>query len=311
MFLIPSLGATISDCLVIILHHDFSSHLSHENFWSMENTGYLTFMSSARLLFLLPLIYHTYSGNRLRLSKLYMSFHVCSAVVVSCHFVAFSILTIDDAISKSNTMTQTNNINATKDDGNSYDSKEIDIIWTLLILSLISIALHIVILFHVRSTAPTNDAITRKFEGAQRVNNNSVGKTRKMLAYWIYDRYRRGHHSSDGAIHLTTAGSREEHDSHIAHHLNNVHSDGLDSFNPLSPPSHEYRDEMDQFRDENGYSQLRRRENGRPTDHGVNLGNIVGSLSEGYDGKEDLLQDSFCTFIVHQVTHMNIYTRIF
>lgn len=257
---------------MIILHHDFSSHLSHKHFWSIENTTYLTPMSLVRLLLLLPLMYHTYSGNRLRLPKLYMSFHVCSAVVVSCHFLAFSICAIDDAIS---------NTTSHKID----DSKEVDIIWTLLMLSLISITSHIVILFHVRSTAPTNDAITRKFEGAQRVNSNSVGKTRKMLAYWIYDRYRRGNHSFNNSMHLPATEPREEDVVvHSDHSLNNVDSDGLEGFNLSSRPSFEYRDEIGLgFRDERGYSQLRRRENGRTIDHGVNLGNIVGSLSEGYD----------------------------
>lgn len=119
MFLIPSLGATISDCLVILLHHDFLSHVSHDNLWSIENTTYLTFMSFARLLLLLPLIYHTYSGNRLRFPKIYLSFHICSAIVVTCHFFAFSIMTIDEAISKSNAMTRKEDIHISN-----YDSKE-------------------------------------------------------------------------------------------------------------------------------------------------------------------------------------------
>lgn len=289
MFLIPSLGATISDCLVILLHHDFSSHLSHENVWSIENTTYLTFMSFARLLLLLPLIYHTYSGNRLRFPKVYLSFHVCSAIVVTCHFCAFSIMTIEEAISKSNTITHEEDIHMTdKNEKKQYDSKEMDIIWTLLILSLIAITLHIIILFHVRSTAPTNDAITRKFEGAQRVNSSSVGKSRKMLAYWIYDRYRRGNYTAaTDAIPLPMSGFREDDSVRTTRNLNHMDdANGLENFNPSSPNSCEYRDESyEMMGDEHENSQLRRRDHGRSVDHaGVNLGNIVGSLSEGYDG---------------------------
>ena len=82
-----------------------------------------------------------------------------------------------------------------------------ELIWILLTLSLCSISLHIVILLHVRSTGPSDEVIRRKFEEGQswrstdsnhdsmgnNISNGSNGihRKRKMLAYWVYDRYRR------------------------------------------------------------------------------------------------------------------------
>lgn len=71
---------------------------------------------------------------------------------------------------------------------------EYDVIWILLALSLCSIFLHIVILLHVRSTAPSHDAIRQKLEEGQAFGDSSssnIHRNRKMLAYWIYYRYRR------------------------------------------------------------------------------------------------------------------------
>ena len=81
-------------------------------------------------------------------------------------------------------------------DKQSNIESEYDLIWILLTLSLCSICLHIVILLHVRSTAPSQDAIRQKFEEGQALGGDATvtattPRNRKMLAYWVYDRYKR------------------------------------------------------------------------------------------------------------------------
>jgi hypothetical protein len=76
--------------------------------------------------------------------------------------------------------------------------KQYDLIWILLTLSLLSIGLHVVILLHVRSTAPTNDALKRKFEdvnGSVTVSQSDYGNysdQKKRLGYWIYHQFKKG-----------------------------------------------------------------------------------------------------------------------
>lgn len=90
-------------------------------------------------------------------------------------------------------------------------SREDEIIWILLLISLISICLHITIFMHVRSTAPSNDAMNKYGYGRKRPRKGSKDKyrykysnvenaedgygysgTKKRLGYWIYKQYRNG-----------------------------------------------------------------------------------------------------------------------
>lgn len=286
MFLFPCIGALVSDVLVILLHKDFSPYLNHDNnVWSIENTSYVTPLSVIRLSLLLPLIYHTYSGHRLKFPRFYLIFHVVSALIVSCHFIAFSLRTASTSISSHNdhrTHQETNNTLSTKQSPND-ERKEMDVIWLLLTLSLVSIGLHMIILVHVRSTAPTDDAIQRKLEGAQRVNHTSVGKKRKMLAYWIYDRYRRDTHTThnDSAVDLPPLSNASSSTRRILS-MDHDNSD-WDEFHGMSPPMTSHKDDV--VGNENGCNQLRRRDNHRSTENGVHINNIVETFSDGYDGE--------------------------
>ena len=178
----------------------------------MENVSYILPLAILRLLLLIPYNYHTYSGTRLRLPALYSAIHIVSGIAVFIHFLAFSIYSQQRPANKSKSVSidffddggyfnssstgeielgtegDFDEVYAGKDSNTAY---EFDLIWVLLTLSLCSICLHIVILLHVRSTAPTNDVIRRKFEEGQSYGSyRSIPKKRKMLAYWIYDRYR-------------------------------------------------------------------------------------------------------------------------
>ena len=185
---------------------------------SINNTSYLPPLSILRLLLCLPLFYHTLSGTRLKYTFAYSSIHVISAGTVLAHFFAFSnevynkshsiwlptlspLSPLEEDYTSTSTMSSADNATiGSVDDGitilpsgqPSDDDKrtveEFDLIWLLLTLSLISIGLHIVILLHVRSSAPTT--------GDLRVNNKPQEKQksheeqkRKLLAYFIYHQY--------------------------------------------------------------------------------------------------------------------------
>ena len=96
-----------------------------------------------------------------------------------------------------------------------------NLIWILLTLSLTSIALHIVILLHVKSSAPLVGVIEPKRNkggGYRKGGQIMRSKSRKVLAYWIYDRYRSfsvSQHSqgmNDGAVDTTALIQENERD---------------------------------------------------------------------------------------------------
>lgn len=220
MFLLPAVGSFAADSLVIFVHSRFRYLLEPKEFWSIQNTTYLPPLSVCRLLLLLPLNYHVYSGTRLKFTALYTVFHTASALVILAHFFAFGIVASESfsdfyvpSLPKNNDLfvqssdTVPNDVNLDEEVlvGRRVpnDIQEYDLIWILLTLSLFSIGLHVVILLHVRSTAPTNDAMKRKFEdttGAGGIVGTqydySYYSGRKRLGYWIYNQYRKGTLSS-------------------------------------------------------------------------------------------------------------------
>jgi len=224
MFLFPAFGTFAADILVIYLYIKFQNVLETDDFWTIRNTAYLPPLSLFRLLLLIPYNYHTYSGTRLKFQPFYSILHAISAIIVLTHFFAFLLSTQQTEIRtedefKSHDLQGSYNNTSFADDENSLKNEqfdemiehnlqsntvlEYDLIWILLTLSLVSISLHIVILLHVRSSAPSNDVLRRKFEegqqqqsssfwgGGGRNNTSSNIPKRKMLAYWVYDRYRR------------------------------------------------------------------------------------------------------------------------
>lgn len=159
---------------------------------------------------------------------MYSIIHAISLVVVFAHLLAFSIYyfnqeslnhitpsvtngSIDDQVYYNETTISTAKIETIDNFDEVYAEKEsniqseYDLIWILLTLSLCSICLHIVILLHVRSTAPTNDVIRRKFEESQSYGDYNTQRKRKMLAYWVYDRYR--NENNIGSMHELKSNS--------------------------------------------------------------------------------------------------------
>lgn len=342
--------------------------------WSIQNTVYLPPLSVCRLLLLIPLNYHVYSGTRLRFTILYALFHAVSAVVILTQFLAFGNLTsnywnanttsssndnnalvpnssttIGDVPANYNIDVYNNSISTHNDtfqdasswthDQNYYwrvdakaanyekvheiiqsriaddEMKQYDLIWILLTLSLLSIGLHVVILLHVRSTAPTNDALKRKFEdvnGSVSVSQFDYGNYsdhKKRLGYWIYHQFKKGNSDycmmeemqcSDGlsqsrSLPLLTRNvleldkEREGHGQlHHLHHQRDVMMDNSehshsDLESGLSVGSFLSDSEMDPFLYneelfDRSYHHPRRGLNRRRTSSGgmVNLGKLMG-----------------------------------
>jgi hypothetical protein len=325
--------------------HCFTFWEKISGIWSIQNTAYLPPLSVCRLLLFIPLNYHVISGTRLRCTILYALFHAFSAVVILGHFFAFGNLAskpLDDnalvpmspivrAPTKDMDMYSASNdtvhyyttlpsyywvdtkadqkLDEIIQDRVPDEIKQYDLIWILLTLSLLSIGLHVVILLHVRSTAPTNDAMKRKFEDA----NNGAGAVshyldygiysgHKRLGYWIYHQFKKGNSNpmmmeeisnngfsqSSRCLHLkmTKESDGERNDSKI-HHLNNNQnmlnsSEHSDLESGLSVESFMSESEMDPFLNNEDLYSIRSLVHG---DHprrglnrrrGVNFGKLIG-----------------------------------
>jgi hypothetical protein len=193
---------------------------------SVENTAYLIPLAITRLLLLVPLNYHVLTGKRLRFPIVYKLFQIISGFIVFCHFCAFSLKMGEDFYwpdvpnsNKDNSpgldeweqdapasdfaddtlSTPEQHMNAGGDHVLEQDDamKELDVVWGLLTLSLFSISLHITILMHVRSSAPSNDAMKKSMGGKRNDSRtlfsyNNNGRQRKRLGYYIYNQYRNG-----------------------------------------------------------------------------------------------------------------------
>ncbi len=188
--------------------------------WSIENTSYLPTLSITRLLLLLPLNYHVYSGTRLKFPIVYTLLHLISGFIVFCHFCAFSILLSEnfysdldfspddwekdapttgfhDDITPNEQSRDDSSGDLHEFNGLDDETKEHDVIWILLILSIFSIGLHVSMLIHVRSTAPSNDAMKKSIVGKKGEitalhSYKRNGNRKKRLGYWIYNQYRNG-----------------------------------------------------------------------------------------------------------------------
>jgi len=173
----------------------------------------------------------------------------------------------------------------------SNDIKEYDVIWILLTLSLLSIGLHVMILLHVRSSAPTYDAMRQKFDEATESeidHADYIQRGKKRLGYWIYNQYRekdRERNMQDGISVDSSAHSDLE--SGLSDSSQSQSDNEMDAF-----LSHDVFRNSDSTRSPgsilDGNDIPRRRRNRGRTNSGVSLRglvNIHNCFSTGYDGK--------------------------
>lgn len=181
----------------------------------------------------------------------------------------------------------------------SDEIKEYDIIWILLTLSLVSIGLHVMILLHVRSSAPTSNDIKRQL---QESNEASHDKS-KRLGYWIYSQYRKRDRERNVTDGISIASDSE---SDLESGLSEVSSIDGNERGPVFAREYESSDsendgEMDAFithdlfdsgRDSSDIfrpTPRRRRNRARTSSSGIrnSLSGLIGMhecFSTGYDG---------------------------
>jgi len=225
MFIRPVSGATIADALVLYLRITFHDLLYVKATFSVGNTYYLAPLAIVRLLLILPLIYHTYTGTRVKFPIAYFSFHSFSAVVLLVHIIVFITVTHDGnlntiwyntkeqfvvELSEEETSTSSDIEYGFEQFGNTLRMlietnlaatsnatlvaefpDQFKVTRILLLLSLISIFMHIVILLHVRSSAPSSGFVRPNTLWKQYRRKDR--RQRKQLSYWIYHKYRRQH----------------------------------------------------------------------------------------------------------------------
>jgi len=226
MFLIPACGAILADSVIIYLHAKYHSLLQEvvvKVTFCVENTSYFEPLSILRLVLLLPLIYRNISGTRLNLPLVYSTLHIISGLLVSTHLIVLTIM-FHNGSSRNDWPPTKYSSDAPKEGGeetiiipvNQHDDfddfgvpspvllmgnmeimgNDLFILWytvtrVLLALSIVSITLHATILLHLRSSAPSSGDFRQKVVGKDK-------RKRKLLAYWVYDKYRRKTH--DGGL---------------------------------------------------------------------------------------------------------------
>lgn len=113
---------------------------------------YLVYLAIARLvLLLLPLLFHSYTGTALRFQLLYMLLYWGTLAILVVHTVSLTLMNPESLealipIDASNISTAF--------------LHELRRIWWMLSLSIVSDISHLIILMHVRSTAPTHPLLT-------------------------------------------------------------------------------------------------------------------------------------------------------
>jgi hypothetical protein len=169
-FLFPALLSGVSDVLILVLQvhreeallqfedqHDSSGSSSNHNndesslaSLTVHRAKYLAIVAVMRLLLLLfPLPYHSYTGTAIRYPFCYHLFYALSIVAILLHMVSLSLIDPDS-------LSTLLKLQETEEESESSLQNMINrSCWWILFLSLISVLCHIVMLIHVRSTAPS------------------------------------------------------------------------------------------------------------------------------------------------------------
>lgn len=142
-----------------------------------ESVNIICLLASARMfLSMCPLAYHTITGARLRMAFLYYLFYSSSLLYI--------VLQMCGLLTKNNNNSNSNPIwSSVWKQGLSFTKKEyINNIWLILSLSLLSIGLHFVMLWHVRSSAP----ISLEIDQTRREAENK----KRLMAYAAFNKFK-------------------------------------------------------------------------------------------------------------------------
>lgn len=196
-FLIPALVSGLCDVLILVLQeHREEEHLLINNvlisnnisisvadddtlensssaFLSVHHVQYLAFAAVLRLLLLLfPLPYHSWTGTAIRFPFCYQLFYGTTLLAVLLHALVLSMIDPDSIA----TLIHTTTSMAAQEDSIAPLQLQLSrSAWWILILSLVSVASHVIMLVHVRSTAPSMEYIPY---------HSLLGNRKKKLVYY-------------------------------------------------------------------------------------------------------------------------------
>ena len=208
-FLVPAVISGVSDVLILVLQRhrqetlvqvhqvNVSNNISSSanNNEAVHHVQYLVIMAVLRLLLLVfPLPYHSYTGTAIPFPFCYHVFYALTVTAILLHMVSLSVMdpeslatllhvpTPPPPTTNTNTNTSTSTTSESTDQYmwliQSWSTQEMLIrsCWSILFLSLISVTGHIVMLIHVRSTAPSISYYS--------FSNKDRNKKKKLVYYY-------------------------------------------------------------------------------------------------------------------------------
>jgi len=185
MFFLPFIGSSICDSLVIYLYSTLSrvdkQNINNESFLAIGDklTKILFDLALFRLILVCgPLTYHTVTGRKLIWPAAYYALYIFSGMIVLAHMLLITLYYPDNSPP---TTSFTDMIRNDEGVGMSISDRRLLIlsyshrVWAMLTFSLWSIALHVVIVWHVRSTGPETVVMDEGIRDAR--------KMKRMMAY--------------------------------------------------------------------------------------------------------------------------------
>jgi len=197
MFVLTALAAALSDLAIVYLGLRRPSDATDDNDSALLVAGslllpnilnLLTILAAIRLASLLPLGLYTTRGGRVPCQRLYAAYHaICGLIMlgISAWSVGVYGLTVASGDADDN--------GGHGDAAHAYADADTDAkapirdhLYLMISLSILSTMLHLVLLLHVRSTAPTSQSL---IHDALARRGRKDHRRRKMMAYYAYRRY--------------------------------------------------------------------------------------------------------------------------
>lgn len=155
MFLIPAFVALVADVLILLLHRSLQTDVQKNAATTTESgehggsalykVGYLTLLAWLRILVLVfPFLFHSYTGTALPCHVGYLTWYTLTLSIVLCHQLALAVLNPES-------------LQALVPEPTGY-LEHLHLyrrLWYTLLLSTAALLSHFLIIFHVKSSAPT------------------------------------------------------------------------------------------------------------------------------------------------------------
>lgn len=164
-FLLPAVSAALCDIAIVYLSRSdgiYRETLEEESLTRLVyQSGYVLPTAAIRLfLLMIPLPYHSYNGTALKFSYLYQILYIGTLLTLLIHMLSLG-------------MVDPSSLSSLVKTAPTMEELAVRHLWSILSLSLTSNLCHILLLLHVRSTAPADNA--------------ELGRA-KVLLYYVKER---------------------------------------------------------------------------------------------------------------------------